>query len=227
MNVKKFIYISSINAFNRYAQEEILDERRELVKKGSSYDVTKALAQELVLKTDGIETVSINPSGVVGKNDFKPSKFGKVLRSLHQNKLPFYISGGLDVIDVEDLCKCIYQSIKKGRDKESYLVTGKWRSFKEIITSIRKLQEKKSTVIVLPKFFVKMMIPFLFFFPKKLLKKAAEINGKIYPGLENFSKDSIENILNFPKNIDNSKAKKELNLSVSALDKTIKDCINE
>ena len=227
MNVKKFIYISSINAFNRYAQEEILDERRELVKKGSSYDVTKALAQELVLKTDGIETVSINPSGVVGKNDFKPSKFGKVLRSLHQNKLPFYISGGLDVIDVEDLCKCIYQSIKKGRDKESYLVTGKWRSFKEIITSIRKLQEKKSTVIVLPKFFVKMMIPFLFFFPKKLLKKAAEINGKIYPGLENFSKESIENILNFPKNIDNSKAKKELNLSVSSLDKTIKDCINE
>ena len=72
-----------------------------------------------------------------------------------------------------------------------------------------------------------MMIPFLFFFPKKLLKKAVEINGKIYPGLENFSKESIENILNFPKNIDNSKAKKELNLSVSTLDKTIKDCINE
>ena len=41
----------------------------------------------------------------------------------------------------------------------------------------------------------------------------------------NKAKESIENIIRFPKNIDNSKAKNELGLKVSSLDKTIKDAI--
>ena len=43
--------------------------------------------------------------------------------------------------------------------------------------------------------------------------------------LENLTKESIENIINFPKNIDNSKAKKDLGLTISPLDKTVKDSI--
>ena len=58
-------------------------------------------------------------------------------------------------------------------------------------------------------------------------KRAAEINGKLFPGLENMTKEAIENIINFPKLIDNSKAKKELKLKISPLEKTIKDTIYE
>ena len=61
----------------------------------------------------------------------------------------------------------------------------------------------------------------------RFLKKAAEINGKLVPGLENLTKEAIENLLTFPRTIDNSKAKRDLGLKVSSLDKTIKDCINE
>ena len=53
----------------------------------------------------------------------------------------------------------------------------------------------------------------------------ADFNGKFFPGLENLTKESIENIINFPKNIDNNKAKKDLGLKISPLDKTIKDSI--
>ena len=62
-------------------------------------------------------------------------------------------------------------------------------------------------------------------FPKSLLKRMADFNGKFFPGLENLTRESIENIINFPKNIDNSKAKKDLGLKISPLDKTIKDSI--
>ena len=109
--VKKFIYISSINAFNRSPSKQILNESRELVKKGNSYDLTKALAQDLVLNNREIVSISINPSGIIGKNDFKPSMFGNVLRSIYKNKMPFYIDAGANIIDVEDLCECIYSSI--------------------------------------------------------------------------------------------------------------------
>ena len=224
--VKKFIYISTINAFNRSPSNQILNESRELVKKGNSYDLTKALAQDLVLNNREIETISINPSGIIGKNDFKPSMFGNVLRSIYKNKMPFYIDAGANIIDVEDLCKCIYASISRGKDKECYLVTGEWREFKDIIKSIRKLQKNTSKMIIFPVYFVKMMLPLLSLFPVSFLKKAAKINGKIVPGLENLSKEAIENLLTFPKMVDNSKSKSVLNLKISSLDKTIKDCID-
>ena len=226
-NVKKFIFISTVNAFNKKSKNKKFDETRELVRNGSSYDLTKAMAQELVLQSKGIEKVSINPTSVLGKNDFKPSRLGKIVKALHSGELPILVDGGIDVIDVEDLSKAVYNSISKGRDGEAYLVSGKWRSFKEIYSSVQNFQEKKSSVFFLPKFLVNMSLPLLSIFPLGLLKRAAEINGKLFPGMENMTKEAIENIVNFPKTIDNSKAKKDLGLKVSPLQKTIKETIYE
>ena len=225
MKVKKFIYISSINAFNKNPVTEKLDETRELVKRGNAYDMTKAMGQELVMNTDGIEKVSINPTSILGRYDFKPSRLGKVIKILYAGKLPFLVNGGLDVIDVEDLSRAIYSSIKNGRDGETYIISGKWRSFKEINNSVQKRRDKKSFVIFFPKLFVEMNLPLLSLFPKSILRKAADFNGKYFPGLESLTKESIENIINFPKNIDNSKAKNDLGLTISSLDKTVKDSI--
>ena len=225
MKVKKFIYISSINAYNKKPIKDRLDETRELVKIGSSYDMTKAMGQELVMSTDGIDKVSINPTSILGKNDFKPSRLGKVIKTLFAGKLPFLVDGGLDVIDVEDLSKAIYSSIKNGRDGEAYIISGKWRSFKEINDSVQKNKDQKSFIFFFPKLFIEMNLPLISLFPKSLLKRMADFNGKFFPGLENLTKESIENIINFPKNIDNSKAKKDLGLKISPLDKTIKDSI--
>ncbi len=225
MKVKKFIYISSINAFNKRPIRDRLDETRDLVKSGSSYDLTKAMGQKLVMNTGGIDKVSINPTSILGKHDFKPSRLGKVVKTLYAGKLPFLVNGGLDVIDVEDLSKVIYSSIKNGRDGEAYIISGKWRSFKEINESVQKNRDKKSFILFFPKFFIEMNLPLLNLFPKSFLKRAADFNGKFFPGLENLTKESIENIINFPKNIDNSKAKKDLGLTISPLDKTIKDSI--
>ncbi|MAD58782.1 MAG: hypothetical protein CMB81_00420 [Flammeovirgaceae bacterium] len=225
MKVKKFIYISSINAFNKNPITKKLDETRELVKRGNAYDMTKAMGQELVMNTDDIEKVSINPTSILGKYDFKPSRLGKVIKTLYAGKLPFLVNGGLDVIDVEDLSRAIYSSIKNGRDGETYIISGKWRSFKEINNSVQKRRDNKSFVIFFPKLFVEMNLPLLSLLPKSILRKAADFNGKYFPGLESLTKESIENIINFPKNIDNSKAKNDLGLTISSLDKTVKDSI--
>lgn len=225
--VKKFIFISTVNAYDKKPLDQNFDEKRELVRKGNTYDMTKALAQELVTSTKEIETVSINPTSVLGKNDFKPSRLGKIIKGVHSGKLPFLVDGGLDVIDVEDLSKAIYSSISEGKDGESYLISGKFRSFKEIYEVITKYQDKKSKIFFFPRFIVELSLPLLSLFPIGLLKRAAEINGKFFPGLENMTKEAIENIINFPKHIDNSKAKKDLGLKISSLEKTIKDTIYE
>ena len=225
--VKKFIFISTVNAYDKKPLDQNFDEKRELVRKGNAYDMTKALAQELVTSTKEIETVSINPTSVLGKNDFKPSRLGKIIKGVHSGKLPFLVDGGLDVIDVGDLSKAIYSSISKGRDGESYLISGKFRSFKKIYEVITKYQDKKSRIFFFPRLMVELSLPLLSLFPIGLLKRAAELNGKFFPGLEKMTKEAIENIINFPKHIDNSKAKKDLGLKISPLEKTIKDTIYE
>ena len=225
--VKKFIFISTVNAYNKKPTDKIFNETRDLVKKGNAYDMTKALAQQLVISTKGIETVSINPTSVLGKNDYKPSRLGKIVKAVYSGKLPFLVDGGLDIIDVEDLSKAIYSSISNGKDGESYLISGKYRSFKEIYKVIEKYQENKSRVFFFPRLMVELSLPLLSLFPIGLLKRAAEVNGKFFPGLENMTKEAIENIINFPKLIDNSKAKKDLGLKISPIDKTIRDTIYE
>ncbi|GIR73103.1 MAG: hypothetical protein CM15mP75_6150 [Flammeovirgaceae bacterium] len=57
--------------------------------------MTKAMGQELVMSTDGIDKVSINPTSILGKYDFKPSRLGKVVKTLYAGKLPFLVNGGL------------------------------------------------------------------------------------------------------------------------------------
>ena len=176
-----------------------MDETRELVKIGSSYDMTKAMGQELVMSTDGIDKVSINPTSILGKNDFKPSRLGKVIKTLFVGKLPFLVDGGLDVIDVEDLSKAIYSSIKNGRDGEAYIISGKWRSFKEINDSVQKNKDKKSFIFFFPKLFIEMNLPLLSLFPKSLLKRMADFNGKFFPGLENLTRNQLKILLTFPR----------------------------
>ena len=190
--VKKFIFISTVNAFNKKPTDKKFDETRELVRKGNAYDMTKALAQDLVLNTKGIDSISINPTSVLGKNDFKPSRLGKIIKGVYSGKLPFLVDGGLDIIDVEDLSKAIYNSIRRGKDGEAYLVSGKWRSFKEIYDIIRPLQEKKSKVFFFPRVLVEMSLPLLSIFPVGILKKAAQINGRFFPGLESLNHDSAD-----------------------------------
>ena len=94
-------------------------------------------------------------------------------------------------------------------------------------TPIKNYQDKKSRIFFFPKLMVELSLPLIAILHIGILTGQAEINGKLYPGLENMTKEAIENIINFPKYIDNSKAKKELGLKISPLEKTIKDTIYE
>ncbi|GIR73104.1 MAG: hypothetical protein CM15mP75_6160 [Flammeovirgaceae bacterium] len=70
-----------------------------------------------------------------------------------------------------------------------------------------------------------MNLPLLSLFPKSFLKKAADFNGRFFPGLENLTKESIENIINFPKILITAKQKGFRTHNKSS-DKTVKDSIN-
>ena len=85
-NVKRFIYFSSIHAFDQRPIHETLTEDRPLVTDPSSplYDQTKAIAQTIVYDAckKGLNASILHPTGVLGPFDYKPSRMGKVLMDI-------------------------------------------------------------------------------------------------------------------------------------------------
>ena len=45
----------------------------------------------------------VHPSGIIGPNDFEPSRMGRVFLDLYYRRLPSLIDGGFDWVDVRDV----------------------------------------------------------------------------------------------------------------------------
>ena len=104
----------------------------------SAYARTKAEGERTVLDavSKGLDAVIVNPSGMIGPFDFKPSLLGLALSQLYNRSLPALVNAGYDFVDVRDVAAGMIQASKLGRNGERYLLTGRYRT----ITDLAKLQ---------------------------------------------------------------------------------------
>jgi protein-S-isoprenylcysteine O-methyltransferase Ste14 len=51
----------------------------------------------------GADIVTVNPTGIIGPYDFRPSRMGEVLLDLYHRRLPGLVAGGFDWVDVRDV----------------------------------------------------------------------------------------------------------------------------
>jgi dihydroflavonol-4-reductase len=213
--VKKIIHISSTHA----VQEEPLDrpmteDRPYKTEKNYAYDYSKAKGEQIMLeafRSQRISGVVIRPSSIIGPFDYKPSEMGKALLDIKSNKIPVLPPGGYDFIDVRDVAGAIVTAIEKGRSGEVYLVTGNYYSIKEFTKDVGKVLNSKVPTRTLPFWLMVLVLPFVILFSK--LKRASPV----------FSLESILALKNGHANMDNSKAKDELNLKVRDLSETFTD----
>ena len=80
--VRRLVHFSSIHAFSPFPADGEIDESRALADPDDatmpSYDRTKSAGQRAVLAAveQGLDAVIVNPTAVIGPNDFKPSPLG-------------------------------------------------------------------------------------------------------------------------------------------------------
>jgi dihydroflavonol-4-reductase len=213
--VKKLIHISSVHAVHDLPHDEPYNETRPYKQKSDYvYDYSKAMGEQLILtesQNKKIEIVILRPSCVIGPFDFKPSKMGKVLKDFYLQKIALVPPGGYDLVDVRDLATSILAAITKGRDREIYLLSGKYYSFKEIIQVIESISKKKLFHFNVPFGLLKSALPFALLF-SKISKRAASI-----------TKESISAIEEGHPAMNHSKATKELQHNPRALVLTLSD----
>jgi dihydroflavonol-4-reductase len=162
--VRRLIHFSSIHALSHFPLDQPMDETRPLVMEGPTwYEITKSKAEKIVLDaTIGrLDAVVINPTAIVGPNDFKPSLVGTVLIRLYKNSLPALVPGGYNWVDVRDIVQGAIAAMDKGRKGERYILGGKWVSVKDLALIVEKVTGKRVNKFMIPTSIAKIGVPFI------------------------------------------------------------------
>ena len=215
--IKRYIHISSIHAYQQLPHTEILDETREPVdKKGFAYDRSKLAGQQIALAANSneMEVIVINPTSIIGPYDHKPSLMGKAIIDIYRGSLPFIFNGGFDFCDCRDVANAIINAATMGRPGESYLLSGKWYSLKQLVQIMSAVSSKNIKVIALPPTVAKAGLPFV-----KLL---AAIQGKE----PLYTNEALEALFNGSRLISSAKAKAALNYSSRPFEETLNDTLH-
>lgn len=162
--VRRLIHFSSVHALKNEPMERAIDETRPLVEKGDAlpYDLSKAMSElEVQRGVDlGLDAIIINPTGIIGPHDPKPSHFGAVLLALATGKLPALIAGGFDWVDARDVCRGALSAEAEAPRGSKYLLSGHWISIEEIARHVEEICGVPRPRFVAPMWLARLGIPF-------------------------------------------------------------------
>ncbi|EQA46664.1 putative hopanoid-associated sugar epimerase [Leptospira broomii serovar Hurstbridge str. 5399] len=214
--VQKVVYTSSNNAVAASGLVEADEERTfNSWEAKDHYTMSKYIAENeaRILAIKGLPIVIVNPTLVIGANDSKPSPSGRTILDIVEKKMPGYIDGGLNIIDVEDVARGHILAAKKGKLGERYLLGNENITVRDYLNLIAGIAGVKPPSIKLP-FKLALALGHLFEFGSSITKK---------PPLVTSSEVRIAKMMEW---YNCSKAVKELGLPQTPIDITVKKTIN-
>ncbi len=109
---------------------------------GIAYVNSKHEAEVAALRVaaKGLPVVIVNPSFVLGPDD--PSGTSNLLvRRLLLRRIPGYLDGGLNVVDVRDVARGHVLADQAGREGERYLLTGRNFTLQRLFTDLARISD--------------------------------------------------------------------------------------
>jgi dihydroflavonol-4-reductase len=214
--VQRLVHFSSIHAFAADPADGVITEARPLAENQPQtllYDRTKAEAERQVAAAvaRGLDAVIVNPSAVLGPNDFAPSAMGQVLLDLHRGRFPALIAdAGFDWVDVRDVVASALLAECRGRKGEHYLLTGRWLSLVDFAQLWGKVSGAKIPRMVVPMWMARAAAPF------------AAGWARLWRRRPLFSSDSLR-VLRNHRQINHACANAELGHNPRPLEETLRD----
>ncbi|MGA2478365.1 MAG: NAD-dependent epimerase/dehydratase family protein [Spirochaetia bacterium] len=133
---RRLVHFSSIEALSPRPLDVTLDEERPFVSNGdgSPYARSKAQAEAEVRSAaaGGLDVVIINPTAIIGPNDWKPSLLGSAVIAMAKGSYPMLIEGGFDWVDVRDIAEAAVCAAETARAGSRYIIGGRWASMAEL-----------------------------------------------------------------------------------------------
>jgi hopanoid-associated sugar epimerase len=165
------------------------------------YELSKAFAEHEALRAvqQGSDVVLVNPSGVVGPWDVRPSLLGQTILDVARGRLKAYVPGAFDFVPVQDVVLGHLLAMERGRTGERYLLTGEVVTLDQILDWLVELTGAPRPRLRIP--------PGL---ALCLAAAQARVQRRLFPQSQpRFTPASIR-LLNSGKHGDNGKARREL-----------------
>lgn len=214
--VKRLVYTSSIHAIRRAPAGIRIDERLPFDPSNAAgaYDRSKAQASLAVLEAarNGLDSVIICPTGVIGPNDYRRSEIGQLVLDCVDQKTQFYVDGAYDFVDVRDVADGMIRAAEKGRSGETYILSGEQITVRRIIDLLWDLTGRR---------FARVYIPFSVARFAARFTPLLYLHRKIKPRFTTYSLDTLRS----NSDISHAKATAELGYHPRRLMETIADTV--
>jgi dihydroflavonol-4-reductase len=160
--VRRMVHFSSIHALQQKPLDQPLDESRPRVGEDAyAYDRSKARAEAEALagNDQGLEVVVVNPTGVIGPGDFKPSAMGQVFLDLQHRRLHGLVHGGFNWVDVRDVVAGAIRAAEAGRPGETYILGGHWLSIRDLARLAEEVSGVQAPIFTAPMWLARLAAP--------------------------------------------------------------------
>jgi dihydroflavonol-4-reductase len=154
VGVPRLVFTSSVHAFTEPGRGGVLTE-------GAGYDPalapgdygkSKAAASRIVLEAvrGGMDAVIVNPVAVIGPYDYRLSEMGELILMYARQAMPAGVDGRYDFVDVRDVAVGHLLAAERGRDGESYLLSGARMTVREVMRILAEESGRKPPAFFLP-----------------------------------------------------------------------------
>jgi len=159
--VPKLVYVSSIAAIGRTSEVKEYDENFKWVDSplNSGYALSKYWGELEVWRAEqeGLETLVINPSVILGKANYEKSS-GSIYQYVLKGNL-FYPKGNINYIDVRDAAAITRLLVEKNAWGERFILNKEGKSYREFFALLAKIFETKAPSIRISNTLLKIVLP--------------------------------------------------------------------
>ncbi len=215
--IEKVVYTSSIAAIGSSGPNKLANEDTEfnLWNTGDHYIRSKYLGEVEAKKfcDKGLPVVIVNPTGVTGVRDIKPTPTGKIILDVLNKKMPAYVDGGTNIVDVEDVARGHILAAQKGRIGERYVLGNENLSLKDFFGLIGEVSGVQPPRFKIP-YSAAIAMAYMYKFGSNITHKPPVLTP---PGVRFASKYTYYDV---------SKAVNELGLPQTPVKTTIEKAVN-
>lgn len=136
--VKRLVYTGTVHTIPFHDTTTLLKEipRYDPKAVDGAYAISKAEASNLVLdavRERGLNAVIGMPSGIVGSFELKRSNFGQMVVDVAERRLPAYVTGQYDFVDVRDVTRALADLARAGDSGETFTLSGHIITVKKLV----------------------------------------------------------------------------------------------
>lgn len=216
--VGRLVHVASIEAFalshGRYpiTEERGLDPAHTLLAYGRSKADAALEIQKMALRRE-LDAVILCPTGFIGPFDYRLSPMGRMVLDFMHRKLPAYVRGGFDFVDVRDVAASMPLAAEKGHSGEIYLIGGEYVDVPRLMTLLESVAGVPAPRLCLPAALIAPFIPFV-----EMYYRRRNISPR-------FTRDSLA-LLGLGVTVSTEKARRELGYSPRPVEESLRDTVD-